>query len=79
MREAFKTIEKQSDVYDAHQKPLFCQALERFGILERDEMYAFVHPLYLGGENLVENMQKTNLFIYADIQKNIETPPVIRI
>ena len=77
MKETLKMIEKQSDVYDENHQPLFPQAVEKFGILQDDEMYGFVHPLHLGGENRIENMKKMNLFIHADIQKNMEIPPVV--
>jgi len=43
---------------DINEKPLFEQALNKLGMLEADEMYAFVPALALGGVNKLENLQK---------------------
>ena len=77
MQKAFSSIENTSEVYDENHQPLFHRAVEEFGILAQDDMYAFKTQLYMGGQNNIENLNRVNLFIHADIQNNITEPPVL--
>jgi hypothetical protein len=74
MKALLSKIPKISDMYDDTHKSLFVQAYEIFGMLTEDEMYAYKQPLYLGGENNIENIEKKNLFIHADIQRGLNSP-----
>ncbi len=77
MKELLSKMPKISDMYDDAHQPIFARAYEKFGMLSEDEMYAYKLPLYLGGKNNIENIEKKNLFIHADIQKGLENPPLV--
>ena len=48
-------------------KPIFEQAVEKFGALAPDEMFTFVPPLFAGGEQTIDAVEKVNLFVQLDI------------
>jgi hypothetical protein len=48
-------------------KPIFEQAVKKFGPLEEDEMFTFEPALFLGGEQTLKTVSKVNFFIQSDI------------
>lgn len=78
MKNLLQEIPRVSDMYDKDGKPLFKEAMQKCGKLAEDEIYAYKHQLYLGGENNMENINKVNLYIHADIQKGFEIPALVR-
>lgn len=55
----------QTDVHT--DKPIFEQAVKKFGPLEEDEMFTFEPALFLGGEQTFKTVNKVNFFIQSDI------------
>lgn len=69
LRSLFSTIvikgEKESiDIYDTKGKPLFDRCLTNLGELKDSEIYAFEQPAVLGGQQVIGNMKKVDLFQY---------------
>jgi len=58
---------KYMDEYDNEENPLFepCKILH--GALAYDEMYAFEPALFLGGEAILENTAKVNIFVHLQV------------
>jgi hypothetical protein len=48
-------------------KPIFEQAVKKFGSLEEDEMFTFEPALFLGGEQTFKTVNKVNFFVQSDI------------
>jgi len=48
-------------------KPLFEQAVKKFGVLAPDEMFTFVPALFAGGEQTLATVDKVNLFAQLDV------------
>ena len=48
-------------------KPIFEQAVKKFGPLAEDEMFTFEPALFLGGEQTFKTVNKVNFFIQSDI------------
>lgn len=48
-------------------KPIFEQAVKKFGYLEENEMFTFEPALFLGGEQTFKTVNKVNFFIQSDI------------
>ena len=65
---------KNLDREDSSGKPLFERALKKFGRVEAHEMYGYKLNPALGGKESIRNLEKVDLFIYADIQIGIEKP-----
>jgi len=59
---------------DASGKPLFERALKKFGRLQSNEMYGYKLNPALGGKDSITNLDKLDLFIYADIQLQLDEP-----
>jgi hypothetical protein len=62
------------DQDDASNKPLFERALKKFGKLKSNEMYGMKLHESLGGKQSIRNIDKVDLFVYADIQLELEKP-----
>ncbi len=65
---------KSLDIKDESKKPLFERALKKLGKLEANEMYGYKLNPALGGKESIRNLDKVNLFAYADIQLELEKP-----
>lgn len=52
------------DIYDKNEKLLFDRCLTNLGELKDNEIYAFEPPAVLGGQQVIENMKKVDLFQY---------------
>lgn len=48
-------------------KPIFEQAVKKFGPLKEDEMFTFEPALFLGGEQTFKTVNKVNFFIQSEI------------
>lgn len=59
-----KGSKKAIDVYDKNEKLLFDRCLTNLGELKNNEIYAFEPPAVLGGQEVIENMKKVDLFQY---------------
>ena len=57
----------QLEKEDEHDKPLFERCKKQFGPLNYDEMYTFEPALFLGGEALISNMNKVDIFVQLSI------------
>ena len=55
---------KSFDIYDKNEKLLFDRCLTNLGELKNNEIYAFEPPAVLGGQQVIENMKKIDLFQY---------------
>lgn len=55
---------KAIDTYDQNEKFLFDRCLTNFGELKDNEIYAFEPPAVLGGQQVIENIKKVDLFQY---------------
>lgn len=55
------------DVKDLKQKTLFVRAVKKFGALKSDEMFGFEPSLMVGGEPLLQNLNKVNIYIHLSI------------
>ncbi|UZA37679.1 T6SS immunity protein Tdi1 domain-containing protein [Moraxella bovis] len=64
--------EKSYDLTDIHDTPLFNRCLASYGKLKEDEMYAFVPAIALGGKQLLQNVQKVNIFEYINFITQLE-------
>lgn len=62
------------DENDSSSKPLFERCLKKFGQLKNNEMYGYKLNPALGGKKSITNIDKMDLFIYADIQLELEAP-----
>lgn len=62
------------DIKDSSRTPLFERCLKKLGQLEINEMYGYKFNPAFGGKEGILNLDKVNLFVYADIQLGIETP-----
>lgn len=65
---------KSGEQNDSSGKPLFERCLKKFGQLKSNEMYGYKLNPALGGKDSITNMDKVDLFIYADIQRELEAP-----
>ena len=65
---------KYLDEDDASGKPLFERALKKFGRLKSNEMYGYKLNPALGGKDSITNLDKLDLFIYANIQLQLDEP-----
>ena len=64
------------DMEDDKGKPLFQRAVKKFGALAEDEMFSFVPALAAGGDALIGNVDKVNLFIQFDLLRQLVEPRV---
>ena len=62
------------DRKDESKKPLFERALKKFGKLKSNEIYGYKLNPALGGKESIRNLDKVDLFTYANIQLEIERP-----
>lgn len=62
------------DIEDEKGEALFDRLLERLKKVDSTQMYGYKLLSPLGGEKVIENFDKADLFIYADIQYSIELP-----
>ena len=62
------------EVKDTSGKPMFDRALKKFGRLKSNEMYGYKLNPALGGKEGITNLDKLDLFIYADIQLQLDAP-----
>lgn len=60
-------------------KPIFEDAVKKFGPLAHDEMFTFEPALFLGGEQTLANIKKVNIFIQLEILAKMGTPTVMDI
>ena len=65
---------KHLDENDTSGKPMFERALKKFGRLKSNEMYGYKLNPALGGKGSITNLDKLDLFIYADIQLQLDSP-----
>ncbi|STZ00698.1 Domain of uncharacterised function (DUF1851) [Moraxella lacunata] len=63
---------KLYDKRDIHDTPLFNRCLASYGKLKEDEMYAFVPAIALGGKQLLQNVQKVNIFEHINFITQLE-------
>ncbi|MFC2390025.1 MAG: T6SS immunity protein Tdi1 domain-containing protein [Kingella oralis] len=64
------------DMEDDKGKPLFQRAVKKFGALAEDEMFSFVPALATGGEPLIGNVDKVDLFVQFDLLRQLVEPRV---
>ena len=64
------------DMGDDKGKPLFQRAVKKFGALAEDEMFSFVPALATGGEPLIGNVDKVDLFAQFDLLRQLVEPRV---
>ena len=64
------------DMEDDKGKPLFQRAVKKFGALAEDEMFSFVPALATGGEPLIGNVDKVDLFAQFDLLRQLVEPRV---
>ncbi|WP_369587916.1 T6SS immunity protein Tdi1 domain-containing protein [Kingella oralis] len=64
------------DMEDDKGKPLFQRTVKKFGALAEDEMFSFVPALAAGGDALIGNVDKVNLFIQFDLLRQLVEPRV---
>ena len=64
------------DMEDDKGKPLFQRAVQKFGALAEDEMFSFVPALATGGEPLIGNVDKVDLFAQFDLLRQLVEPRV---
>ena len=62
------------DCKDSNRQLLFDRALKKFGRLENNEMYGYKLNPAMGGKKSITNLDKVDLFVYADIQRQLEKP-----
>jgi hypothetical protein len=60
-------------------KPIFEQAVKKFGPLAEDEMFTFEPALFLGGEQTIKTVNKVNFFIQSDILASMGQREIIDI
>ncbi|EPF71654.1 aspartyl-tRNA amidotransferase subunit B [Acinetobacter gyllenbergii] len=60
------------DIYDNNENFLFERCLANLGELKDHEIYAFEPPAVLGGQKMLENMKKANLFEYIPFVANLD-------
>lgn len=65
--EAFKWPHYSGFVLENNDKKLFDFALDKMGVLGKNEMYFFVPALRLGGLDAPENLDKGNAIVHLDI------------
>ena len=70
------TEQEDLDMEDENDKPLFQCAAEKFGALAEDEMFSFVPTLAAGGDALIGNVDKVNLFAQFDLLRQLVEPRV---
>lgn len=59
-----KAKNEDIDIYDKNGKFLFDRCLTNLGELKENEIYAFEPPAVLGGQQVIGNMKKVDLFQY---------------
>ena len=64
------------DRRDASGKGLFERALKKFGQLKSNEMYGYKLSRSLGGHEGIRNIDKVDLPIYFDIERQLKNPTV---
>ena len=64
------------DQVDEYEEPLFERALEKFGPLAENEIYAFVPATCLGGKWLLENLQKVDITTHIEMLMDLEEPSI---
>ena len=62
------------DKKDKNDNMLFQRCFDKFGRVESNQMYGYKLLSPLGGEKVIKNFDKVDLFVYADIQLSIELP-----
>ena len=65
---------KECDEDDTHGKPLFQRALKKLGPVGPDEMYGYRHMLVAGGQNVLENLEKTDLLSHLMLLRDLHGP-----
>lgn len=55
------------DVKSDNRKPLFNACIKKFGALANDEMFGFSPSLIVGGESVLANIDKVNIFVHLSI------------
>lgn len=64
----------EGDLTDEHGDPLFKRALEKFGPLGPDDVYAFEPALILGGRPILESLQKVEIQPHLAILRQLAPP-----
>lgn len=64
--------EKLYDLTDTDHTPLFNRCLASYGKLKEDEIYTFVPAIALGGKQLLQNVQKVNIFEHINFITQLE-------
>lgn len=67
-----KAKNEDIDIYDKNEKLLFDRCLTNLGELKDNEIYAFEPPAILGGQQVIENMKKVDLFQYIPFVAQLE-------
>ncbi|VFR97781.1 hypothetical protein RAN3_3996 [plant metagenome] len=62
------------DLEDENDEPMFERALETLGPLAADQVYAFEPAIALGGDVLVESLNKVRLDVYLAILREMADP-----
>jgi hypothetical protein len=66
-----------TDFADERGKPLFTRARAKLGMLEPDEMYAFVPALALGGTATLANLQKVKILEHLTLLAQLGAPRIV--
>ncbi|WP_425641691.1 GAD-like domain-containing protein [Marinomonas gallaica] len=56
---------------------IFNQAVKKYGPLKADEMFTFAPALFLGGEKIIGNIKKENVYIQLDILAKMGVPEIL--
>jgi hypothetical protein len=70
------TDKEDTDMEDTYEEPLFDRALEKLGMLKKDEVYAFKGLLNTGADQTIENLIKMNIFDYIKETRKLGVPSV---
>ena len=70
------TEQEDLDMEDENDKPLFNRTVKKFGALTEYEMLSFVPALAAGGDALIGNVDKVNLFAQFDLLRQLVEPRV---
>ena len=60
-------------------KPIFDDAVKKFGSLATDEMFTFEPALFLGGEQTLKTVNKVNIFVQLELLAKMGTPQIMDI
>ncbi len=65
---------EECDEQDTNDNPLFQRALKKLGPVGPDEMYGYRHMLVAGGQNVLDNLEKTDLLSHLMLLRDLHGP-----